>query len=360
MQNAKLFARSLKQRFSHPATVFLIFTIILSTVIFVLSLKSGVPKFTLPALTELTSSNVNSLEPIYQIESGVGLTNVRFSPDGKFLAVARLDKTLHIWSTKDYHLIYTFPIEPECGDCVAFSPDSHFVAAVREEHPNDMIVWDLETGKSSWESMGELVEKDEKISSLVFSPDGKLLAEAIGTRVLFWMLDDTGFVLVREIMGHAALVESLAFNPDGRRLLTTSADMTAKVWDSATGTWLMTLSGHSDIIVTGIFTPDDVWIVTAGYDQTIRFWDSRNGTLAKTLTVHTSPVISLVSSPNSQLIASSGVDDHVILWDVITKNPLLILPVHREDIIPMAFSPDNKIFASITPDGTLQMWGVEK
>lgn len=79
-----------------------------------------------------------------------------------------------------------------------------------------MIIWDLESEKSPWESMGTLVSTDELISSFAYSPDGMLLAEAIENRVLFWEVDVAGYVLVREIVGHLAPVKSLAFSPDWR------------------------------------------------------------------------------------------------------------------------------------------------
>jgi WD40 repeat protein len=352
--------RSLVRRFATPAAGFLIVTIILSATVFVFSMKSGVPKFTLPTLIELTSANATSMEKIHQIENGVEIKSLLYSPDGLYLAVARLDNILHVWSTEDYHLIYTFPTESLCGDCIAFSPESRFIAAVREGRPYDVIVWDLETGKSHWESMGTLVSTDEFISGFAFSPDGRLLAEAIENRVLFWEVDATGYVLVRVIVGHSAPVKSLVFSPDGRRLLTTSADMTAKVWDVDTGNWLITLSGHTDIVTKGIFSPDGAWFVTAGYDRTIRLWDSQTGALMKVLVEHTAPVTKLAFSPNGQILASSGINEYIILWDGLSWTPLRIMKEKGKDDIPLAFSPDNKFFASTSRTNTLWLWGVKK
>jgi len=352
--------RSLLQRFNTSAIGFLIFTIILSATVFILSMKSGVPKFTLPPLNELTSANVTSMHDIYQIENGVVITNLVFSPDGVYLAVARLDNILQIWSTKDYHLIYSFQTESLCGECIAFSPDSRFLAAVREGRPYDVIIWDLESGKSPWESMGSLVSTDERISGLSYSPDGMLLVEAIENRIIFWQVDSTGYVLLREIIGHLAPVNSMAFSPDGHRLLTTSDDKTAKVWDVGTGNWLITLNGHTDIVSKGIYSPYGAWLITSGYDQTIRFWDSQTGELIKVLSEHTGPVNKLAFSPNGQILASSGINERLIFWDGLTWVPILTMKEPGKDDIPLAFSPDGKLFATTSQTNTLRLWGVEK
>jgi WD40 repeat protein len=257
-------------------------------------------------------------------------------------------------------LIYTFQTESGCGDCIAFSPDSHFLAAIRGGRPYDVILWNLDTGKSIWESERTPVNAGEKITGLTFSPNGQLLVGAIENRVLFWRVDITGCELIREIIGHTNLVESLAFSTDGQRLLTTSDDKSAKVWDVATGDLLMTLNGHTGIVSKGIYSPDGLWIVTAGHDGTIRFWDSQTGLLAKTLTDHTSPVITLAYSPNGKIMASGGLYERIILWDGLTRNLLFTINEYPMGITPIMFSPDSKIFITTSVDGVLNLWGVVK
>jgi WD40 repeat protein len=352
--------RSYLQRANTPAVVFLIITIILSATVFYLSMKSGVPEFSLPDLAELTSTNVASLKEIHQIEKWVSITAMSFSPDGNYLADTRADNILHVWSTQDYQLIYTFQTESFCESCIAFSPDSRFLATVRDERPYDVIVWNLETGKSIWESMGTLVNSTEKINSLTFSPDGKLLVGAIANRILFWKADTLGFELIREIVGHSGLIRSLAFSPDGRHLLTTSNDKTAKVWDVETGDWLITLSGHTDFVARGVFSPAGDWIVTAGYDNTIRIWDSQTGLILTTLSDQAGPVISLAFSPNGQLLASGAKNQQIVIWNGLALNPIITLKKNLGEVIPLAFSPDNKLFVTTNMKGALRLWGVEK
>src|SRR5262249_1925046 len=64
------------------------------------------------------------------------------------------------------------------------------------------------------------------------------------------------------LRGHSDVIKSVAFSPDGQRIVTGSNDQTAKVWDAASGRELLTLTGHSDVIKAVAFSPDGQRTVT--------------------------------------------------------------------------------------------------
>ena len=81
-------------------------------------------------------------------------------------------------------------------------------------------------------------------------------------------------------------MNSAAFSPDGSRIVTASADNTARVWDAATGKAIAVLSGHEGRVNSAAFSPDGSRIVTASADNTARVWDAATGKAIAVLSGH--------------------------------------------------------------------------
>src|SRR5262245_25913009 len=77
--------------------------------------------------------------------------------------------------------------------------------------------------------------------------------------------------------GHTDPVNALALSPDGRFLVSGSEDLTLKIWDTATGNVLRTLSGHEKPVLAAAISPDGKLIASGSADQTVRVWDVVTG-----------------------------------------------------------------------------------
>jgi serine/threonine protein kinase len=113
------------------------------------------------------------------------------------------------------------------------------------------------------------------------------------------------------LYGHTHWVESVAFSPDGTRIVTGSGDNTAKVWDARTGTTQLELKGHTSAVSSVAFSPDATRIVTGSFDNTAKVWDARNGTPLLELKGHTGQVLSVAFSTDSTRMMT-GSDDHTM------------------------------------------------
>ena len=74
------------------------------------------------------------------------------------------------------------------------------------------------------------------------------------------------------LKGHSAPVWSVAFSPDGQRIVTGSWDQTARVWEAVSGRELITLKGHLTWVRSVTFSPDGQRIVTCSEDKTAKVW----------------------------------------------------------------------------------------
>ena len=123
------------------------------------------------------------------------------------------------------------------------------------------------------------------------------------------------------LYGHTGAVRSVAFSPDGTRIVTGSRDQTAKVWDARTGTPLLELKGHTGRVSDVAFSPDGTRIVTGSADGTAKVWDARTGTALLELKGHTGAVTSVAFSPDGTRIVTGSRDRTAKVWDARTGTP---------------------------------------
>jgi WD40 repeat protein len=74
------------------------------------------------------------------------------------------------------------------------------------------------------------------------------------------------------LRGHFGDVASVAFSPDGTRVVSGSADATVAVWDARTGKELLSLRGQAEEVTAVAFAPDGKR-VASGSKNAVRVWE---------------------------------------------------------------------------------------
>jgi serine/threonine protein kinase/WD40 repeat protein len=159
------------------------------------------------------------------------------SPDGSTLAVGGEAKTVQVYDLPTRQLKATLEGHDHAVESLDFSPDGTRLASAGGR---TVRFWDTATWKESGEPIGHAPE----VICVRFSPDGKLVAisdgesflphyKPLSTSIILW--DVAARAEVRRLWGHTNTIWALAFSPDGKTLVSGSADQTVRFWDIASG-----------------------------------------------------------------------------------------------------------------------------
>ena len=102
--------------------------------------------------------------------------------------------------------------------------------------------------------------------------------------------------------------------PDGRLMVTTSTDTTARVWDVVSGGLLSDLVGHNNRVTGVAFSRDGSAFVTWSADGTARVWDTGRGAARVILAGHGDPVASASFDASGDTVLTTTVTGTARLW----------------------------------------------
>jgi len=172
------------------------------------------------------------------------------------------------------------------------------------------------------------------------------------------------------LKGHKHRAFSLAFSPDGKRLLVGRVGGTIAIWNVTTRREMSTIRGFK-----GVDEFDLTWVncivcfpnshafvaSSAGHLGEIKFWDEKYR-LGWTSKAHQAGTRCLALSPDSKTLASGGTFDWDIkIWDSRTGKLLRTLKgtPRPHGVYSVAFSPDGKSLASGGSDGVVRIWDLK-
>ena len=160
------------------------------------------------------------------------------------------------------------------------------------------------------------------------------------------------------LRGHSGSVNSLAWSPNGKLLVTGSSDGTAKVWDMGVGKELRTLCGHCGTVTSVAFSPDGKKVATVDGDGATKVWDTETGNALVRFARHDS--VNCVSwSPKGKLFAVGAKSGATTVWDAETGKVSLPFQSERYPVLSVAWSPDGKHFATGGESGTTTVWDAD-
>ena len=284
---------------------------------------------------------------------------IAFSPDCTTLASAIADQ-IWLWDISTRQV--TRILEGHTADVttVTFAPDGRTIASAGWDWT--LRLWDTFTGKLR-KTIGE---HTSAVNTVAFSPNGKTIASASRGLIHLWRPKDGLLRLwyartgehIEHFIDHIDYVRTVVFSPDGKLIASGDFDSRLRLWDANTGNHIITLRGGGPAVA---FSPDGKLLANqyrgSRNNVTIGLWDVRTGELRHVLGKHHSPLTCMAFSPDGKTLVSSSRDSEIIFWDIPTLQRRQSLTTqHTGPVYSVAFSPDGKTFASGSDDGTLRLW----
>lgn len=250
---------------------------------------------------------------------------------------------------------------------LTFSPDGALIAAgsgnskrFRDDGYDGYVhpvgIWSAESGEQMLTLWG-----NEHDSSLAFSPDGTRLV-SLGADDTANVWDVTNGEQLFRLQGHQDSLTYAAFSPDGELIVTTSADDTARLWDADTGDLLSTMRGNNiprqSIFLHASFSPDSALIATASGGPP-KVWDAQTGDLLHTLQGHYGSTESARFSPDGTRILTAGNGGTARVYDARSGESIHVLDGHSSNLHSATFSPDGSRIVTASWDETAVVWDAE-
>jgi WD40 repeat protein len=122
----------------------------------------------------------------------VAIFAMAFSPDGKYLAAAGVDRIVYLFDAKTWNVAHKLTGQPEMISALAFSSDSRMLVTggfseFTVKNPVKVLVWEIASGK-----VMRSVDASQRVESVAFSPNARLFAVANQQKtVSVWTLPPT-------------------------------------------------------------------------------------------------------------------------------------------------------------------------
>jgi WD40 repeat protein len=297
-------------------------------------------------------SGLQSLRERLVLTHRASVNRVSLSADGQRALTASDDESVAIWDVQTGEQLRRF----NCGAGVSraiFSPDGTQVAAAC----SDKIVrlWDVATASI----IGILEGHKERVTSVSFSPDGSLFLSASVWDDAACVWETLGWRKVGALNGHHGGILDAQFSPDGARIVTASADKTARIWDAASCKETSILQGHKARVWSATFSGSGAQIVTTSDDGTAKIWDSTKEliSLGSQVRGHQGMVATATFSPDGELVVTAGIDGTTRIWYAANGEELAVLR-HGDAVNYVRFNSNGSRVITASSDATARIWRV--
>ncbi len=289
------------------------------------------------------------------------LFSLAFSPDGRTMAVGGKHDRVFLMDTVTRERTAILKGHKSPIECLDFNFNGTLLAAGASD--GMITIWNMQDRKIEAHLedpfLSDPLAHARSVRSLVFSPDGRLLATGCDDATVK-LVDVKTLQIVRIFDKANTRIASVEFSPNGRFLAVAGKNPQPLLWEMDTGRVITLPPEHQKSVCSISFNHDGSLLATSDQAGIIKIWDLARFESRLTLYAHFGAVETVSFSPDGAILASGSSDTSLKLWDVETGECLLTLDEHASIVNTIDFSPDGTRLISGSEDGTLKIWKFEQ
>ncbi|KAF9295932.1 WD40 repeat-like protein [Mortierella antarctica] len=291
------------------------------------------------------------------------VTVAKFAPSGYYIASGDERGNVRVWDTVGDEQILKLETKPISGKIndIAWDGESKRIIAVGDGRDKFAHAFFADGGTSC----GEIIGHSKVVNTAAIRQSRPFRAVTGGDDTTLVFSNGVPFVLNKIIKDHTGFVQEVKFSNDGDLFASVGSDGKIFLYDGKTGDKVKELStaehGHSGTVFALSWSADGKRLVTSSADQTAKIWDIESSSVVNTFDYSSSGSVNGQQVGNiwkGDALLSLSLSGDLNYLDPSASQTSRIIKGHQKGITALAVSEDKKTFLTGSYDGRVMSWEV--